>query len=255
VADPLSGARMKLQRAEEHFGELRAEHLAFLGRNPYRMLLEDDPDREGHAFLWRAKVVEPPPLEKWASVVGECFHALRSALDHTAFALVKRGGAKVSEDRPGFPILDKPDSWDSVHPNKLPGIGPKPLALIKGMQPDPARLSDSAFWNIHLLDIIDKHRRLNVVSATVEGTQWGTAADVSLEDVELSAGPFVDGAVISRFVLVPDQPDTKMHMQTNFAFGITMGDGEPCAGLSILPLIERYRAFIGGIVSLFEPYV
>ena len=61
VADPLSGPRMKLQRAEEHFGQLDYEHAAFIDRNPYRMLVEDDPEREGHAFLWRAKIVEHPP--------------------------------------------------------------------------------------------------------------------------------------------------------------------------------------------------
>ena len=72
---------MKLQRAEEHFGELRREHAEFLARNPYRCLIEDDPGREGHALLWRVKVVEAPPLEKWSSLVGECVHALRSALD------------------------------------------------------------------------------------------------------------------------------------------------------------------------------
>jgi hypothetical protein len=94
---------MKLQRAEEHFGQLRAEHAAFLSRNPYRMLIEDDPQYEGHAFLWRAKIVEHPPLEKWSSLIGECFHALRSALDHTAYALVNCREL-VSEDRPSFPI-------------------------------------------------------------------------------------------------------------------------------------------------------
>src|SRR5205823_7613077 len=121
VADRLSGPRMKLQRAEEHFGHLADEHAAFLGRNPYRMLVEDDPEREGHAFLWRAKIIEHPPLEKWSSLIGECVHALRSALDHTAYALVNRD-ALVSEDRPAFPILDNPGAWDSVHPDKLPGI-------------------------------------------------------------------------------------------------------------------------------------
>jgi hypothetical protein len=253
MTDPLSGARMKLQRAEEHFGQLRAEHAAFLSRNPYRMLFEDDPDREGHAFLWRAKIIEPPPLEKWASLIGECFHALRSALDHTAYSLVNSKGL-VSEDRPSFPILDNPASWASVRPDKLPGIDPRALALIERMQPYNAVDGSPALWNVNQLDIIDKHRRLNVVTATVEGTSWGSA-NAELTDVESGVGPFVDGAVVGRFVLVPDVPDEKMHMQTNFEFGIALGEGEPCAGQTVLPLIERYRGFIGGIVSLFEEFV
>ena len=38
---------MKLQRAEEHFGQLGFEHQAFLNRNPYRMLREHDLGRGG----------------------------------------------------------------------------------------------------------------------------------------------------------------------------------------------------------------
>src|SRR4051812_32779762 len=99
----LGGARTKLQRAEEHLGQLVAEHERFLGeRNPYRMLPEVDPD-PGYDTLWRVKIVDPPPLEKWSALVGDCVHALRSALDHTAYAVVQinRPGTDYAE----FPIL------------------------------------------------------------------------------------------------------------------------------------------------------
>lgn len=253
MTDPLSGARTKLQRAEEHFGQLSFEHARFLERNPYRMLVEDDPEREGHAFLWRAKIIEPPPLEKWSSMIGDCVHALRSALDHTAYTLVNRK-TLVSEERPSFPILDNRGSWASVHPDKLPGVPTEPLALIERLQPYNGAPGSDVLWNIHQLDIIDKHRRLHLVSATVEGTHWG-AVGAQLDDVEPGIGPFVDGAVVGRFRLIPDVPDEKMHMQTNFEFGIAMGEREPGGGRPVLPLLHRYRAFVGGVVSLFEPFL
>src|SRR5689334_1160367 len=111
---------MKLQRAEEHLGQLVAEHQRFIAeRNPYRMLREADP--EPGYWIWRAKIVEPPPLEKWSSVAGECVHALRSALDHTAFELVRfrNPNATYSE----FPIFKEQfgkNSWDSQGKGKLP---------------------------------------------------------------------------------------------------------------------------------------
>ncbi len=253
MPDPLSGARLKLARAEEHFTQLALEHARFLDRNPYRMLLEDDPDREGHAFLWRAKIIEPPPLERWSSLIGECAHALRSALDHTAYALVNSKGM-VSEDRPSFPILDDPGSWQSVHPDKLPGVDPEALAQIERLQPYNGSPGTEVLANINQLDIIDKHRRLGLVSATVEGTRWGSIG-ADLDDVETGIGPFVDGAVVGRFRLIPDVPDEKMHMQTNFEFGIAMGEGEPWGGRPVLPMLERYRSFIGATVTLFEPFI
>jgi hypothetical protein len=246
---------MKLQRAEEHFGQLNHEHAAFLSRNPYRMLVEDDPEREGHSFLWRAKIVEYPPLEKWSSLIGECVHALRSALDHTAYALVNRDKF-VSEDRPAFPLLDNADSWKSVHPDKLPGVPPEALALIERVQPYNRTAVGDILRNVNELDIRDKHRRLNLVNATVEGTSWGAVgAEIEIEEADSGIGPFVDGAVVGRWRLVPDVPDQKMHMQTNFEFGITMGEGEPCAGLPVVTMLERYRAVVGAVVTSFAKYL
>lgn len=246
---------MKLQRAEEHFGQLSLEHSSFLGRNPYRMLVEDDPDREGHAFLWRAKIIEHPPLEKWSSIIGDCVHALRSALDHTAYALVNRESL-VSEDRPAFPILDNPDSWASVHPDKLPGIPPEALAIIEAVQPYNRTAVGDVLRNVNELDIRDKHRRLNLVNATVEGTSWGAeGAEIDIEPTDAGVGPFVDGAVVGRWRLIPDVPDEKMHMQTNFEFGISMGEGEPCEGMPVIPMLHRYRALVGAVVSDFAKFL
>lgn len=245
---------MKLQRAEEHFGQLDREHSAFLSRNPYRMLVEDDPEREGHAFLWRAKIIEHPPLEKWSSIIGDCVHALRSALDYTAYLLVNRE-TLVSEDKPAFPILNNPSSWDSYHPDKLPGIEPEPLALMEKMQPYHRTAVGEVLWNINELDIRDKHRRLNLVNATVEGTEWGSDVEIEVEDADTGIGPFIDGAVVGRWRLIPDVPDAKMHMQTNFVFGISMGEGEPCAGLPVIPMLHRYRAVVGAVVTSFAEYL
>jgi hypothetical protein len=216
------------------------------------MLIEDDPKREGHAFVWRVKIIEHPPLEKWSSLIGDCVHSLRSALDYTAYLLVNHEGV-VSEDKPAFPILKNSSSWDSYHLEKLPGIAPEPLTLMERMQPYNGSAVGDVLWNINELDIRDKHRRLNLVNATVEGTEWG--ADVEIEIEEAGIGPFIDGAVVGRWRLVPDVPETKMHMQTNFAFGISMGKGEPGAGLPVISMLERYRALVGGIVSSFAEYL
>src|SRR4051812_23048285 len=144
-AAQLRSARMKLQRAEEHLGQLVTEHDRFVSeRNPYRMLPELDPD-PAYDVLWRAKIGEYPPLEKWSSLVGECVHALRSALDHTAYALVQinqpgtdyaefpifkdkyvlgSDGAVVMKG--GKPVLRWRDSQ-----KKLPGVGREPLIQLK----------------------------------------------------------------------------------------------------------------------------
>lgn len=254
MADPLSGARMKLQRAEEHFGQLALEHALFLQRNPYRMLIEYDPEREGHAFLFRAKIIEHPPLEKWASLLGDCVHSLRSALDHIAFSLARKADPTVDETRPLFPLIDDPGNWGAVHPNKLPGVDAKPLALIERLQPYNHAEASEVLWKIHQLDIADKHRRLNLVNATVVGTHWRILSGGQVVDEEPAIGPFVDGTVCGRFTLLPE-PDQKMDVQQNFVFGISLAEGEPAGGMPVIPLLHHFRAVTGGVVSLFQEFV
>jgi hypothetical protein len=245
---------MKLQRAEEHFGQLGHEHQAFLNRNPYRMLREHDlGEGEGH-FVWRAKIVEHPPYEKWASLIGECAHALRSALEHTAYALVNT--PNFVTDKTAFPILDDPAKWQSAHSNDLPCVSQPVLTEVEGLQPYHAgkKAADDPLWIVHMLDIIDKHRRLNLVDSTLEGSHW-EAAHGSLTVKAGGFGPFKDGAVVGRFKLVPEPPDPRVQMQTGFAFGIAVAKGEPGEGQPALGLLEHLRSYVGGIVARFETFL
>lgn len=242
-AEELRGARMKLQRAEEHWGQLLNEHQLFLARNPYRMLREHDTARGENYYLWRAKVVEEPPYEKWASLVGECAHALRSALDHTAYALVNTP-TFVTEGS-GFPILDDQSKWSGRHPRDLPGVGADALALIERLQPyqrGPEFQTDP-LWVVHRLDIIDKHRRLFLVNTTLVGTVW-RAIRGELSESEGGIGPFADGAVVGRFKLVPRPPDPELAMSTTFNFGIAMARDEPGEGQHAIRLLEELRSYM-----------
>ena len=249
--DPLRDARMKLQRAEEHFGEFLHEQAAFLQRNPYRMLREHDLGRGEGYFLWRAKIVESPPYEKWASLIGECAHALRAALDHTAYAVVNR--KELVTEKSAFPILDDPGKWNTAHPRDLPGVAPEVLAEVELLQPYNGGQDDDPLWIVHLLDIIDKHRRLNLVDSTLHGTQWGVY-NGRLTEVDNRLGAFVDGAVVGRFKFVPDPADPRMHMKTEFAFGISVAQGEPGEGREALNLLEDLRSYVGGAIARFEPF-
>lgn len=258
---------MKLQRAEEHLGDLIGQHGLFRERNPYRMLLEDDP--EPGYNLWRAKIVEDPPLEKWSAIVGDCVHALRSALDHTAYALVQvanpgtdytefpimkdkyltdRGGSFVLKD--GKPTL----RWPIEGPKKLPGVGRKALAQIKWLQPYRRRDFDERFhplWLIHELDIIDKHRRLNLVKPLVRHIEYATH-DCEIVDRQQLAGPFEDGTEIARYRAVRTGPE--MHVQANFAFDILFGEGEPLQGEPVMHRLHGLLVYTGGVISRFDRF-
>lgn len=250
---------MKLQRAEEHFGDLVARHQGFQERNPYRMLLEVD--AEPGYNLWRAKIVEHPPLEQWSAIVGDCVHALRSALDHTAYALVQI--AKPGTTYTEFPIIkDKYTTrngdvvlrWPYECVKKLPSVERRAIAQVKWLQPYRRRDGDERFhplWLIHEMDVIDKHRRLNLVKPFVRHVEYVTRGCEIVSSQQL-AGPFEDGTEISRYKAVPTGPE--MHVQANFAFDILFGEDEPLQGEPVMQRLQGLLATTGYIIGRFDRF-
>jgi hypothetical protein len=240
----LRGARTKLLRADEHLGELRVHHERFVSeRNPYRMLREFDAERGYH--IWRAKIEEAPPLEKWASLAGECVHALRGALDHTAYELVRinRPNADYSE----FPIFKDKDLWIKNGPGKLPGVDRKVLAQAKWLQPYRRAQRFDPLWIIHFLDVIDKHRRLNLVSPLMRRAIFDSVPEDGITDAVVLAGRFIDGTPIARFKTKPD-----VQVKTHFVFDIAFGEGELRQGEPVMETLNGLCAYAGFVVARFD---
>lgn len=247
---------MKLLRAQEHLGQLQADHARFVYElNGYRMVREAD--AEPGYYIWRANIERPPPIDTWSALAGDCVHALRAALDHTAFALVQinRSGAEYSE----FPIyIDPPKSvrnpkgWDKAHPRKLCGVDRKVLAQVNWLQPHRRGGVLDRLWVVHCLDIIDKHRRLNLVEPALLDLGW-RLSDCRLEGEKKWLGPLKDGAPVSRFKLVPTGPNVRV--QTEFAFDITLGETEPpLAGEPVIRTLEALADYVGFVVSRFDRF-
>ncbi len=109
-------------------------------------------------------------------------------------------------------------------------------------------------WLVHTLDIVDKHRRLNLVSPLLRRAQWiGVGGDVT--DIERFAGPFEDGTPVARFKMVPDSPSANMHVQTNFLFDIAFGEGViPLQGHPLMVRLEGLATYVGGAVARFDRF-
>lgn len=238
---------MKLARAEEYFGQLQEAHKRFIDRNPYRALREADP--EPHFYVFRMKIVEPPPVDYWSVLVGGCVHALRSALDHTAYELVRLNQPATVHSE--FPIFKGRREWNEAHERKLPGVDPKVLTQVKWLQPYRGDKAKDPLWIVHMLDIIDKHRRLNFVNSTLGATAWDVQGG-EIVDVEPRYGPFVDGAPVVRFKMVPAAP--QMYVKGTFAFSIALSDTEPGSGQDLFRLLEDLRVYVGGVVGLFDRF-
>src|SRR5208282_3855961 len=104
VGPEFASCWLKIGRAEEHFQAFQTEHDAWVDTSPYQVVRKRNADGSRHSLL--AEVNNPPPLDRWSLIAGDCVHNLRSALDHLAYALAahKIGEAPPNPRSLQFPI-------------------------------------------------------------------------------------------------------------------------------------------------------
>jgi hypothetical protein len=230
---PLSGARMKLRRANEHLKALDQSVKGFLRRNPYELAVQFEPEEGADIVVVWARVRESPPLE-WSLVIGDIVHNLRSAHDHLAYQLVVVNGKKPTV-RTAFPIRIE-DPYTSKDPRALKGwermtrgMHARDIVRLEELQPyqggDDRRRS--SLYVLNRLSNWDKHNELNFTGHSLEHSN----INIDIRDYESellednSFGLFEHGAVVARYRLIPTGPDPQVNVQAQFAFGVSFGEG------------------------------
>ena len=155
-------AALKLERAREHWIAFDREFHAFLAANPYQVVLEHDPQRGGHVL--RLKVAgKPLPPPRLGVLIGEYVNALRSCLDHLAWALLTEQPPRPQEVE--FPIFTDRTRYLTNAPKRIGLIPPAAQEEIERLQPFNKGLNAEThpLWRIHQLSRIDKHRTIGVI--------------------------------------------------------------------------------------------
>lgn len=155
--------RVKLDRAQEHVGQLLGELDAFDRPESYLFVPDHNADLTEHYLHLHLRV--PFPGERWGAILGDVAHNLRSALDHLVYgvAIWESGSDPPPEHtRLMFPVFDPPKPLPI---NKVRTLSGPVRAAIIAAQPDPSHLVDSPLWTLDQLDIADKHRAIHVALA------------------------------------------------------------------------------------------
>lgn len=126
---------LKLARASKQGEDLSAS-IAFWGsENPITADCKLRNERLGFQLILR-EFGNPPPLEEWGLIFGECVHNLRSALDNLTFAL-----ARVRQDPPqrpnriAFPIHEDKTKFQNNGRSYIDQLPPTAADLIEKLQP------------------------------------------------------------------------------------------------------------------------
>ena len=109
----LASCWLKIERAKEHFKILDSEVTAWMKTDPYR--IRNQSDEEGRRYSAIADITNPPPLQRWSLITGDCIHNLRAALDHVVYALAvceSRSDPPPDQNLLQFPIADDAEGFN-----------------------------------------------------------------------------------------------------------------------------------------------
>jgi len=171
VADHFRGIDLKIGRAREHANELIRTYNQWGERAGLKIDAELLPGRLGFRLVLR-EYSEPPPTDRWALLVGDCVHNLRSSLDNLAYAL-----ALVKRDPPsdphgiGFPIFDDEAAFQMRAVRTLKQLPDDAAALLTSVQPFHHGKETAKRVALRLLQYLsnnDKHRVPQITLCCIE---------------------------------------------------------------------------------------
>jgi hypothetical protein len=236
----LSGVELKIGRAKAHLADLKDSMEAVVHPDRYRFDLQYDAQTQKHVYTVHNVPAIPPA---WSLTVGEILYNLRSALDHLAWQLVLLDGGNPGDDTQ-FPVRASPfDKKGQLFRARLipPVSNAQILDTLEECQPyrgpdgEPAAFTDSPLWQLHRMNIIDKHRLLLVVVCVldVDNMYWGAAADDPAPSVQITIEPAEEGAPVAWFDFHGAEPPADFDPHP--ALAVALHEGE-FPEISLLPI-------------------
>jgi len=124
-------------------------------------------------------------------------------------------------------------------------------AFIDELQPfkkDSHNLDSNRLWVLHELDVINKHRRLNVVGQQVREITLGANRPVILSDI--FAGTLEDNAVLLRYT-TDGSDDVKVQAKFTFDVAFRETDVLPRHPF-VIPILRSLGEVAEAVVNDFE---
>jgi hypothetical protein len=195
------------------------------------------------------------PSDEWATLIGDCVHNLRSALDYLAWELA---GSNLDDRQIMFPICDTPEQWERFCKSRGTNLRPTILEKLKELQPftqDPNG-GIAVLSVIRDLDNRDKHQLLTVTAAaqSVGGIRLKNLPTNWTHQCELAIDPlatFADGEVFGRVAFVSPSLEVRIEAEALAAivFGADAGLGPR---MSVIDLLDVLIAAASAVVTDFE---
>jgi hypothetical protein len=141
----------------------------FLKTNPYAVGTKRNPETR-HLIYYLVSVADVPPCV--AAIAGEVLQSLRSALDLVAYQLVLAGNGKPGAfDKISYPIFASLRDYEAGKAGRIPGLSKPAIKVVDATK--PYKGGNDPLWQIHKLNIVDKHRLMLTVGSRFQSLDLG----------------------------------------------------------------------------------
>jgi len=160
-------ARLKIDRAEKHIADIKVRIERMHETNT--AVVEINPNTGGEVL--KHDFADPAAFSDLALIVGDAFHNLNCALDYTWLETIKRVVPAAVGKFAKFPVRETVDELEAALRGREIHIASPPLFELIVDQIKPYDGGNFGVWQIHHLDIRDKHRLLIPIlsSANITG--------------------------------------------------------------------------------------
>jgi hypothetical protein len=261
-----TGARARLDRAQEQTQVLQAEFQEFAARPPHavREVYDASTGRKRAEYL----VLEELP-DAWSAVVGEIAYDLRSALDHAVYDLtcIENGGPL---GQTGFPIFEDEGRYDEMTTRgdpafgsgvfKIRGVNRYAKAAIRSLQPFEVRkampFDEPALSLLGELNAVDRQRTIPLCRLRWPGSSIRSRRPV--RELRFHWEPTLEnGAVLATWS--PTGALDGLDMDVALDFDVGFGTEEPTPsrfqGQAVVEALERIGDAVAETVGVLEATV
>jgi hypothetical protein len=192
-------------------------------------------------------------------MIGDIANALRGALDHIMWELIEPNlalGDEKSRRRVAYPFADDAARFETrIKDGLIQLAGPEAIRVISKSRPYAG--GDDLLYGLSILNNWDKHRIVLAVGDYVH--IHGLKADeakrrpyIAFHDLKMGHGPKYVRDIEYHWGSAVATDGTVDKDQFDMTFHIVFGEGQPFAGLSVLPTMVALVGTVQGILDDFD---
>ena len=246
--DPLIGPRLKIERAYGHILDVQHAIQAYLGRQPYILVVDLNADKSKRLVKAR-RVHELDPMV--GLVTADAIHNLRSSLDLLAICMARKNGI-TSTAGINFPFGRTKDVFETAAAKaEIKAAFGSGLDVVKELQ--PYKGGNDLLWALHDLDRRNKHIDLVTTGGMLaQHSVQAVFKPNTTEPLTFSAPQTINTLDQETVILEAPNIGSDLNIDAQLIVGVAFGDVEPVKNQPVLATLQNLASLTTSIFSTFE---